>query len=283
MTFGGTLASSVTVLSSTSIEVSTPSHPIGVVDVSVTQSGATATLPAAFEYLPAPSVTYFSHGFEDNTLGALRADVDAGGSVTPSTDVAFAGTRSAKAAHLATAGGASSLVYDFLSTRNPALTSATGVYMRWYVYVPTATMTLARATSPFTAQIKLHLFRQTSGSGQPGWLMCGVGADFPPGNVLTCFIDNGVLTIPGGATSYTLGDGVWLELQVWYRRSGGMGRTRMWVNGRQLLDVTSLAMGNDDPAAIYRAYFGGAYVELPSGTSVVYVDNVAAANGFIDP
>ena len=32
-----------------------------------------------------------------------------------------------------------------------------------------------------------------------------------------------------------------------------------------------------------RAYFGGLYNESPNGTVNAYVDNVKAANGFIDP
>src|SRR6185503_16466561 len=161
---------------------------------------------------------------------------------------------------------------QFNNPANPALTNANGVYLRWYLYVPTATVDLVQTSSPFTAQIKLHLMRLTTGSGQPGWVMCGVGQDFPPGRVLTCFVDNAILFIPGGTTNYQLGDGVWLELQLWYKRANGTGQARMWVNGVQIFDVTAAGMGNDIPTNPYKAYFGAVYVESPNGAISLYID-----------
>src|SRR4029078_3992983 len=125
-----------------------------------------------------------SSTFEDGTLGSMTPDPASGGAVAVSTDVAFAGTHSAKSTQTATAGGGAALTYQFNNPANPALTNANGVYLRLYLYVPTAAVDLVPTSSPFTAQIKLHLMRLTTGSGQPGWVMCGVGQDFPPGRVL---------------------------------------------------------------------------------------------------
>lgn len=282
VTFGGAAASNVVVSSPTQMTVTVPSHAIGMVDVSVTQ-GTTATLANAFEYLPAPTTTYFSVDFENNTLGALTADPASGGAAVASTDLAFAGTHSGKSTSTATTGGSGSFVFTFGSgtPSNPALSDPNGVYLRWYIYVPATTVSLVQTTMPSTGQIKLHLFRQLAGSGQPGYIMCGFGADFPPGQVLTCFIDNGILTIAGGATNRLLADN-WVEFQLWQRRANGTGQARGWVNGKPIFNVTNMAMGTDVASAMYRAYFGAAYVESPNGPVVVYVDNVAGANGYID-
>ena len=107
-------------------------------------------------------------------------------------------------------------------------------------------------------------------------------ADFR-GRNFTCFIDNGIYEIPGGVTSTQPGDGVWLEIQLWYKRSNGMGRSKMWLNGKQVFDVSNAGMGNDNTVNPFKAYFGAVYVESPNGAVSVYIDNVAAANGYIDP
>jgi hypothetical protein len=285
VSFGGSVSSSVTVNSATQLTVVVPAHAVGVVAVDVTSNGETTTLPAAFEYLPAPTTTYFENTFEGNTLSPLQADVSPGGSVTVSTEQAFAGIRSAKTSANAGNGIAAGLIFTFggATPANAPASEPNGLYLRWYMHVPTATVDLLQATAPFSAQMKVHLFRLITGSGQPGWVMCGVGSDFPPGRNLTCFFDNGVVTIPGGATSHQPGDGKWVEIQLWYKRVGGQGRSRMWVDGKQVFDATSALQGNDDVAAVFRAYFGGLYNESPNGTVSAFVDNVKAANGFIDP
>lgn len=57
VTFGGAAASQVTLISATELDVVTPSHAAGAVDVAVTVDGATATLAGAFTYTRgAPSV-----------------------------------------------------------------------------------------------------------------------------------------------------------------------------------------------------------------------------------
>ncbi|MBN1417467.1 MAG: IPT/TIG domain-containing protein, partial [Planctomycetes bacterium] len=57
VTFGGTSATSVVVVSSTQITCTTPVHGAGVVDVTVTNPDLqSATLPSAFEFIPPPTV-----------------------------------------------------------------------------------------------------------------------------------------------------------------------------------------------------------------------------------
>ena len=57
VTVGGNPATAVVVNSSTSITGTTPAGPAGPADVSVTTAGGTASLPAAFTYIPAPTLT----------------------------------------------------------------------------------------------------------------------------------------------------------------------------------------------------------------------------------
>jgi len=59
---GGTAATQVTVVSATSITCTTPAGTTGVVDVSVTTSGGTATLQDAFTYNPPPTLTGVAPG-----------------------------------------------------------------------------------------------------------------------------------------------------------------------------------------------------------------------------
>src|SRR6185436_15157228 len=101
VSFGSAVSPAVTVNSATSITATVPAHAVGIVDINVTQNSSTATLPTAFAYLPAPTVTYFSSTFEDGTLGSMTPDPASGGAVAVSTDVAFAGTHSAKSTQTA--------------------------------------------------------------------------------------------------------------------------------------------------------------------------------------
>jgi len=55
--FGTTPAASTTVSNSTTILATTPAHPAGTVDVSVSCPGGTPSLPNAFTFAPAPSIT----------------------------------------------------------------------------------------------------------------------------------------------------------------------------------------------------------------------------------
>jgi hypothetical protein len=72
--FDSTLATSVTVVGSTSITATTPSHAAGPVNVVVTNTnGQTATLTNAFSYAAAPAeVTLLEDDFNDNSLNLAK-------------------------------------------------------------------------------------------------------------------------------------------------------------------------------------------------------------------
>ena len=57
VTFGGVAATDVVVLSSTQIRVTTPTHAVGVVDVTVTQFGITSTIVNGFTYVNPMNIT----------------------------------------------------------------------------------------------------------------------------------------------------------------------------------------------------------------------------------
>src|SRR5947207_11690152 len=67
---------SVTVMSPTMLTVTTPAHAAGPVDVVVTTSAGSATLPAAFTYLPPPVITVFFPRF---TVPGAAITIDGSG------------------------------------------------------------------------------------------------------------------------------------------------------------------------------------------------------------
>ena len=283
--FGARSSNSVVFVDRSTLRATVPAGSAGVVDVTVSRGGVNSTLRRAFEYLPAPTITYFDASFEDGGLGGLSKGGT--GSVTVSSDVAYAGTKSAKSAvSSGTIGANAALRFSFgaTATPNPALSSPTGVYTRWYLYIPSSTFpTITGRDIGGTefGQIKLHLFRKTTGSGQPGWIMAGVGSGFG-GPALRAFIDQFILTIPGGNTTTTFGDGVWHELQIWNQRANGTGRAKMWIDGRQIFDVNAGNLGSDSPLDEYVVSIGIAYIQS-NAAAFLYVDNAKGANGYIDP
>ena len=68
--FDGQRASSVTAISATQLRVQTPARAgAGPVAVIVRNGTSADTLANAFEYVPAPTKTFVSHGFEDGSRG----------------------------------------------------------------------------------------------------------------------------------------------------------------------------------------------------------------------
>lgn len=281
--FGSTSATNVVVVNATTITCTVPALSGGAVstgtpvNVSIVGGG---TLTNGFTYFPAATTTYTSHDFEDNTLGAFTGTNTANGTVAASAEQAYAGTRSAKCSVIGNfADGGARLEYTFSGAiKNPALDEANGIYFRWYQYIPASVVSHVSTNS---RQIKVHLFRKTAGSGQPGWIMAGIGSDFGDDD-FTCFVDNGVISISGGATNIPFGDGVWVEIILWQKRSSTTGRARCWVNGREQFDVTHADMGNNTSTDEYVAYFGITYSESAAGITS-YIDNIKICNGFPDP
>lgn len=266
------------------VEVTTPAHAEGQVDVVVTDYHGTDTAVNGFEYTSSPTGdVWVDEDFEDGTIGVLRAVFGEGlngtNTITVSTDQAASGTKSAKCNCNSSLGAAAcGLTYDFgqngsTAPKNPML-EAEGLFIDFDLYIPTASINALTAGA--SRQMKFHLLRLTTGSGQPGYAMGGVGDDFG-GDTMKFLIDNGTDNISGGDTGIGFGDGVWRHITLWMKRSGGVGRVRCWIDDVEQFDVSDARLGSDDATKTYRASIGAVYVE--SGSAVLaYVDNVRFAN-----
>jgi hypothetical protein len=272
VSFGG-VRGRATYVSSTRLDVVSPAHAAGTVAVTVQQGTATASLANAFEYLPAPTRTFVSTGFENGSASPFRA-----WQTTVTTEAARSGSRSAKSV-----APSSDQVADltFLYGSNAALNESQGVYQRWFVMLPQTTI-----TNVTRGQVKLHLSRYNEERGGGGsWLMIGTGSEFgsaQPGQ-LTAFIDANVRAVPGSYTPVVLKPGVWHEVQVWYKRINGRGYTKLWVDGVKYLETSDAALGSDGAADNQSFRIGVPWTQHASGPVTVFVDDAASANGYIEP
>jgi hypothetical protein len=297
--FGGTPAT-VTMDNAMQIGVVTPSHAPGVVDVVVTNpDGGSFALKKNFDYEPGPTIVYFSENFEDGSTGRLFADHD-DGCLVPVTTVESA----AKGTHGVKTGGhcylsrleyrfcaqaKASNNFDFGSAEqpcNPAASDANGLYHRFFFMMPQSTID---AVTKSGTQMKLHLARGCIDQQCKGyaWDQTGFGLAFQsnPANQLRTFSDSGVEGNPVPKVDFLLKGGVWYEVQFHYKRDVAThkGRFRMWVNGVLLQDVIGPHNGSDGLSDQQSLWIGQVTSEVPPPFStMVYVDEVAAANGWIE-
>jgi hypothetical protein len=272
------VSATTTYSSGTTLYAITPAHLAGQVAVTVSQGGLTSSTSAGFEYLPVPTTTFASSDFESGTLAVFGSEIyGAGETVTVSTDRAYSGTRAVRCMAPITGHQAE---INYTLTDNRMLLEANGVYVRFYIYVPDTTVTSSQG-----GQIKLQLVR--SNNAAPAWLMVGVGTQFSGqhSSALVTMIDNGTVHIPGTYWSPSnLGDATgWVEMQYWYTRKAGTGRSRGWFDGKLAFDVTDTRLGGDVATSPETIRLGIVYQQSLGGSSVVYLDDVAIANGFVDP
>ena len=88
--FGGALGTGLNVVSDTQATVITPAHTVGLVDVSVTTPGGTATRPGSFTYLAAPTLTAVSPN--EGPAGGGDTVTLTGTNFVAGMQVAFGGT-----------------------------------------------------------------------------------------------------------------------------------------------------------------------------------------------
>lgn len=256
---------------------------------------------------PTADTTYLRATFESGTYDGMTADVGANtlvavvgsdGGVTPAQ-----GSRMVKLMHAA--GSASGSSYAQLRKRldkNPARSSR-GVFIQYRIYIPSATMVNANATTYGTdAQIKTHLFRvpsqnpaDHSPAGYHG-LVLGVGYTFGSKfsiakDHLNIWIANATNAVDdGGAwTKYPRYTGnAWLTVQEWYQTSDGVTtQYKLWLNGKL---AKAEAFNNADGSinkliggattTPYEFRVGMPYlVNRSTGPYVVYLDDVTIQNG----
>ncbi|MBZ5647086.1 MAG: IPT/TIG domain-containing protein [Acidobacteriia bacterium] len=296
--FGATQAPTAQVLTSTQIRVTTPPHAPGFVNVTVTNPDATnGTANNAFDFEPAETTFYFNNAFEAGVFDPLTAGHFSGSGLNTviSTDVAVSGTHSVKCeVDAGQASGISRLQYLWSHAGeppNPGLANPNGFYQRWYLYFAPGSIGHV-INGPNSAQMKLLLNRYDlccGGLTHYPWFMVSLGlsAGGTPLNRMMALedsgIDNGAANI---ATKIVLQEGVWYEIETHFVRDGvnHVGQATIWVNG-QLQGQTPFlpGLGSDIPTAQESALYGAVYVQSQIGTVTVYVDDAAAADGFIEP
>lgn len=282
VSFGGTNATSTTLVSSTQLLAVVPAHAVGIVSVSVVQVGGSTTLPNSFEFIQAPTITHVSADFENNTFGGWGPDKNGDGIIEITQDAAVSGTRSAKMSR--TTASIARLTFAYSNPTNPALTS-TGVYQRWYMRAPQSTL-----TNVLPGQIKILVSRYGSQASY-SWFDFGIGNQFGAnlgGNEIVALMDfNNSRLDPGGPSDSRTGVVMladqWYEVQTWYQRSNGLGRVKLWINGKREMDISSATLGNDGAAELLLFWLGIGYTQGGTGPMIFYVDDAAAANGYIDP
>jgi hypothetical protein len=276
---GGTQVTALTVLSPTSVRITTPAHPAGVVNLQVGDAGKEVSVASVFEYLPSPTVTYVTNDFEGGSLSPLSKDVGGTGTVVVDNTVARGGASSAKCSVPSGTSGIAQLLSSYGGTKNPALNATNGVYHRWYMRVSQTALDNS-AVNP--GQMKLTLSRVGGTQPPAGWLMFGIGGAFasnPKGEVVIVQ-DFGTVTI--GHTQFVLAANQWNEFQVWYKRAGGTGTARLWINGKQKFSSTSASFGSDGAADNYAMQVCIPFAQITGGVDM-WVDDVAAADGYIKP
>jgi hypothetical protein len=168
------------------------------------------------------------------------------------------------------------------------------------MYMPAATL----ASVAQNGQIKLFLSRA---SGANHFTVLGVGPEFrDPAqegvNVLAANIDmynyhlnDTFIHTPQNniGVAPTITADAWHEIQVYEYRDPGasVGYTKVWFDGKLIAsssDVLALGnnglLGDNDPTLNRGAQFGLVYSQNAfSYPLVIYLDDVAVANGYIDP
>ena len=297
--FGGTNATSTTFVSGYQLSVVVPPHAVGETDVTVTQGVDVATLTnvlpggGAFEFLPAPTVTYVTHDFEDGTEGGfIKAQTEGGFVTIGNYGVSVSGSMSALATTTSGA-GLWGLDYHYSSPTQPPL-EPTGLYQRWYVQVDQAT--LDASNRPGGAQIKLLLNRDAITGSAPSWLHMGIGTDFGgPALGVVVFADantgwlEGIGPPPNGPSwpEFVMQADTWVEFETWFYRDTitGRGHIRLWINGKLEVEASDTSLGTNSSTDKLMWAFGGAWQrsQTKGDPMRMYIDDPAAANGFIDP
>jgi hypothetical protein len=277
--FGGEAVTALTIISPTAVRVTIPAHAAGSVNVLAGDAGKETALTSAFDYLPSPTNVYVTNGFEVGTLTPLAKDLGGTGTVVVDNSVARTGSNSAKCSVPSGTSGIAQLLSTYGGMKNPALNAPNGVYHRWYMMLSPSALDNT-AVNP--GQMKLTLSRVGGTQPPAGWLMFGIGGAFasnPKGEVVIVQ-DFGTVTI--AHTQHTLVANQWTEFQTWYKRSGGIGTAKLWINGKLKFTGSSASFGSDGAADNYAMQVCIPFAQITGGVDM-WVDDVAAADGYIKP
>lgn len=273
VTFGGVQATNVSVTNATTLTCTVPAHAAGTVDVAV----ESATFTNGYEYIAAYDTVFATHGFENDLLAPFTTPTGA----DVSTAQAHGGTRSVL--HRFTASeDEESLNYDFGNV-NPAKAQTNGLWMRWFVYIPTATRTALSA-----GQVKLHLARiNNGGSLIGGWMELGIGPEIT-GEVNTmALIADQVAGNPQLGSDYSYPVDTWIEIVLNYKWNTGSsnGTVRAWRGSGNSLaywgTMTHANLGTSGDTH-NQTFALGVYSQNSGSYPIdVYTDDPTLANGWI--
>jgi hypothetical protein len=304
--FGVSPSKSSTVIDGTRMEVITPPHAPGLVNIVVTNPDhGTSTLKDSFEYMQAADTYYFNENFEDGSLGKVVGETDGVGNCQiPQVQTKFAatGTNAVRTGALNTGPCSTSrLTYGFCNAEghdfhnvgvypcNPAAANANGFYARFRIMLDQNAIDACK-----TNQCKLHLARYQPGEPcQPPsrltncpWDQTGLGPALGsnPTNNLATFPDSGLVNGLALTPPVPLLAGVWYEIEFHYIRNTTIhvGMYTMWVNGVKAISYRDVTIGSDDLAAKQTLQVGLVVNESPVAAFNIYIDDVAAADGWIE-
>lgn len=273
-TINGVTASGLIVVDSTHISFVTPAGTAGG-PYSIILGGQ--TLSNCVTVMAAITTTFATGNFDDSTPGTWSLSDNwisgSGGSHAYSTTFLLPGsTKSLKI--IIASGGDSQLHYAFADNR--PLLETNGVFLRFWVYMPDATVTAL--TTGGSSQQKLTLCRKDVNTNPPSWGMVGVGNAFAA-KKLTLVRDAGTTT--AYSTAFDMGDTQgWTEVQLGMNRKSSTGTLTLWVSGLKVFTETLTSYGSDTSTDIFYPRVGGVFNSVGS-TINTYFENVTLANGYI--
>jgi hypothetical protein len=287
-------------LTDSTVQVTVPrATAVGRVPVVVRQGGRRVTLFRQFEYLPAPTVVHFAYDFE----GGVPADVGlgVGDSISAgiTTERRRSGARALKFAVFGGLAGNNAALQLYYRAPNPPATDPNGLYQAFSVYIPRASFTnqyntttcasFERSTPCGGFKILLNRYNSTQSEDAPGWSMFSVGAadGIPAGDPLYAqyaevAMDWAITRLPG-CTPFVIPADRWVRIQLWLRRADGMGEVRYWLDGEEVARCRDPMLGSTTTTLPLDLQVGIVWTQAVAGPLTMYLDDLAAANGFIDP
>ena len=76
----------------------------------------------------------------------------------------------------------------------------------------------------------------------------------------------------------------WVEFQTWFYHDGTNGRARLWINGKEMFDVTDPCLGTGDATGVFKWEVVVVWVQgnTTGVRTYVYIDDAVMANGYVN-
>jgi hypothetical protein len=95
-------------------------------------------------------------------------------------------------------------------------------------------------------------------------------------------MDWAITRLPG-CTPFVIPADRWVRVQLWLRRADGMGEVRYWLDGEEVARCRNPMLGSTTTTLPLDLQVGIVWTQAVAGPLTMYLDDLAAANGFIDP